>query len=333
MSTSTSAQQQQQQQPSNNRSNSPFSRIMSVFRRSNEEERGRSFRFMRPQRPTRTGNGNGNVDLIANLEGNRAFQSSKSFVTQGVILPVNIDKSSLSVVKRSELELEITGKADCNVPCQISSQCDSWKQKYFGSSLQEGLGQEFSIIVPNFASFGPKAVELIISEDSAESQASKYNKAGKFANPFYVSEQFTKISLSRNENGTILLKAEDQYINLRNKNFSLLEIFGKPLTSIRSAASSPTSYCSDGLSNRECIVCMSEVKDTIVLPCRHMCLCSECADTIRGRSDKCPLCRQGKNRKLCDLIINYFRIPCFITCQIHSSITSIINNFFITKFG
>lgn len=286
--------EQQQQHSTSNQSSSPFSRILSIFRRSNAggggEESG-SFRFMRPHRTNRTGNGN--VDLIANLEGNRAFQSSKSFVTQGVILPVNIDKSSLSIIKRSELELEITGKADCNVSCQISSQCDSWKQKCFGSKLQEGLGQEFSVIVPNFASFGPKTVELVISEDSIESQAAKYNEEGKFSNPYYVSEQFTKISLSRNENGMILLRAEDQYIKLRNKNFSLLEIFGKPLTSIRSAASSPTSYCSDGLSNRECIVCMSEVKDTIVLPCRHMCLCSECADTIRGRSDKCPLCRQG----------------------------------------
>lgn len=288
MSSTSSAEQQ------NSRSPSSFARILSVFRGSREEGgSGGSFRFMRPQRPNR--NGNGSVDLIANLEGNRALQSSKSFVTQGVILPVNIDKSSLSILKRSELELEIIGKADCNVPCQISGQCDSWKQKCFGSVLQEGLGQEFSIIIPNFASFGPKAVEIIISEDSTESQVAKYNNAGKFANPFYVSEQYTKISLTRNENGMILLKAEDQYIKLRNKNFSLLEIFGKPLTSIRSAASSPTSYCSDGLSNRECIVCMSEVKDTIVLPCRHMCLCSECADTIRGRSDKCPLCRQGNN--------------------------------------
>lgn len=288
---------------------SPFSRIFSVFRQSDRSP----FTFMRPQRPARTGTRGSGVDLIANLEGNRAFQSSKSFVTQGVILPVNIDKSSLSVLKRNELELEITGKADSNVPCQITSVSDSWKQKYVGSTLQEGLGQEFSIVVPNFASFGPKSVELQISElNESESTAMKYNKEGKFANPYYVTEQFTKISLSRNENGSILLKAEDQYIKLRNKNFSLLEIFGKPLSSIRSSASSPTSYCSDGLSNRECIVCMSEVKDTIVLPCRHMCLCSECANTIRGRSDKCPLCRQGKTTR----IIFYFynsRFPSFIT--------------------
>lgn len=281
---------------------SSFSRLASAFRICN--------RFSRPQRPSssRSTNGitgiRGNTDLIANLEGNRAFQSSKSFVTQGIILPVNIDKSSLSIIKKSELELEVSGKFDSNVRCQIYAQSDSWKEKCTSTIFSDGLSQEFSLIIPNFASFGPKYIDLIISEVFPDSQsASKVSKQDKFLNPFYVHEQFTKISLSRNENGGVFLKADDQYIKLRNKNFSLLEIFGKPLSSIRSTASSPTSYCSDGLSNRECIVCMSELKDTIVLPCRHMCLCSECANTIRGRSDKCPLCRQGKFIKLIFILI------------------------------
>ena len=29
-----------------------------------------------------------------------------------------------------------------------------------------------------------------------------------------------------------------------------------------------------------------------VLPCRHMCLCTDCADVIRHQSNKCPICRQ-----------------------------------------
>jgi hypothetical protein len=287
----------------------PISRLFSVFRGSDESlasvtppqtagnnnvvnsnRRRGPFLFGR-NRPTRPGNGQ--VDLIANMEGNRALQSSKSFVTQGIILPVNIDKSSLTINKKSETELEIVGKLDSNVSCRIYGQSDSWKEKCLGSSHSDGLGQDFSLIIPNFASFGPKAIELIVSELTEKDSTTKHNKEGKFSNPFYCPDQYTKISLTRNESGMVFLKAEDQYIKLRNKNFSLLEIFGKPLSSIRSNTSSPTSYCSDGLSNRECIVCMSEVKDTIVLPCRHMCLCSECADTIRGRSDKCPLCRQG----------------------------------------
>ncbi|KAF9110040.1 hypothetical protein BGX27_006848 [Mortierella sp. AM989] len=43
----------------------------------------------------------------------------------------------------------------------------------------------------------------------------------------------------------------------------------------------------------ECVICLSDVKDTIVLPCRHFCICSECGDILRRRSpQRCPICRQ-----------------------------------------
>ena len=42
---------------------------------------------------------------------------------------------------------------------------------------------------------------------------------------------------------------------------------------------------------RECVICMSEPRDTTVLPCRHMCMCSECAKVLRLQSNKCPICR------------------------------------------
>lgn len=41
----------------------------------------------------------------------------------------------------------------------------------------------------------------------------------------------------------------------------------------------------------ECIICMSEPRNTTVLPCRHMCLCSECAEALRKSSSTCPICR------------------------------------------
>lgn len=47
---------------------------------------------------------------------------------------------------------------------------------------------------------------------------------------------------------------------------------------------------------RECVVCMSEPRDTAMLPCRHMCLCGGCADQLRGRTQyrsyRCPICRE-----------------------------------------
>lgn len=41
----------------------------------------------------------------------------------------------------------------------------------------------------------------------------------------------------------------------------------------------------------ECIICLSEPRTTTVLPCRHMCLCPECAEALRQSSSTCPICR------------------------------------------
>ncbi|KAG2525736.1 hypothetical protein BBO99_00001685 [Phytophthora kernoviae] len=41
----------------------------------------------------------------------------------------------------------------------------------------------------------------------------------------------------------------------------------------------------------ECIICLSEPRNTTILPCRHMCLCTECAEALRKSSSTCPICR------------------------------------------
>ncbi|NXC73257.1 RN157 ligase, partial [Anhinga anhinga] len=46
----------------------------------------------------------------------------------------------------------------------------------------------------------------------------------------------------------------------------------------------------------ECVVCLSDVRDTLILPCRHLCLCNTCADTLRYQANNCPICRLRKGR-------------------------------------
>jgi len=42
----------------------------------------------------------------------------------------------------------------------------------------------------------------------------------------------------------------------------------------------------------ECVVCMTNPKNTLVLPCTHMCLCVECANIMRSHhNSRCPICR------------------------------------------
>lgn len=41
----------------------------------------------------------------------------------------------------------------------------------------------------------------------------------------------------------------------------------------------------------ECVICLSEVRDTVLVPCRHLCVCHHCAQVLRYQSNKCPICR------------------------------------------
>lgn len=41
----------------------------------------------------------------------------------------------------------------------------------------------------------------------------------------------------------------------------------------------------------ECVICMSDMRDTLILPCRHLCLCNSCADSLRYQANNCPICR------------------------------------------
>jgi hypothetical protein len=46
-------------------------------------------------------------------------------------------------------------------------------------------------------------------------------------------------------------------------------------------------YGLDEPESPECVVCLTNPKDTTLLPCRHFVTCAECLD----RLEKCPLCR------------------------------------------
>lgn len=49
---------------------------------------------------------------------------------------------------------------------------------------------------------------------------------------------------------------------------------------------------------KECVICLSEPRDTTVLPCRHMCMCSSCAKVLRFQTNRCPICRHPVERLL-----------------------------------
>jgi hypothetical protein len=45
---------------------------------------------------------------------------------------------------------------------------------------------------------------------------------------------------------------------------------------------------------KKCVVCMDRVRNVLLLPCKHMILCRECAADLESRQalQQCPYCRQ-----------------------------------------
>jgi hypothetical protein len=108
-------------------------------------------------------------------------------------------------------------------------------------------------------------------------------------------------SLSTTEENLVKLQVVKQHIFVNGNSYELQEIYG-----IESNNNNNNNNSLEQQHNMEqfqmqqqqeeddeimCVVCLSEPKDTTVLPCRHMCMCSECARALRFQSNKCPICR------------------------------------------
>lgn len=75
------------------------------------------------------------------------------------------------------------------------------------------------------------------------------------------------------------------YIKSEQKNYDLLTLFSSDYRD-------PSSVSNDNGGNGSCVVCLSSRANIGFLPCRHICVCEQCASmTMRSSSNHCPICR------------------------------------------
>ena len=43
---------------------------------------------------------------------------------------------------------------------------------------------------------------------------------------------------------------------------------------------------------KECVLCLSEDKDTLIMPCGHFCVCAGCGQGLVKAKQTCPICRE-----------------------------------------
>lgn len=102
--------------------------------------------------------------------------------------------------------------------------------------------------------------------------------------PPWVQSQTTYATLSPTGDGGWAARVVKQRIWVDGVSYELQEIYG-----IENCATGNAEE--DATAGKECVVCLAEPRDTTVLPCRHMCMCSGCARMLRHQTNRCPICR------------------------------------------
>ncbi|KAL6884666.1 hypothetical protein ACP4OV_010602 [Aristida adscensionis] len=124
-------------------------------------------------------------------------------------------------------------------------------------------------------------VEVAVSSNQ-ELEGVQEDEASKYLVKFAV--------LVKKDSGGYGIRVVQQILWINGTRYVLQEIYGIGNTADKDGHEDD--------SGKECVICLSEPRDTTVLPCRHMCLCRECAQLLRFQTNKCPICRQPVERLL-----------------------------------
>jgi len=92
--------------------------------------------------------------------------------------------------------------------------------------------------------------------------------------------QLTYCTFEKNTQNNYVIKVIKQRVKIGKLNFCLQEVYGIEQKAPGEEAET------------ECSICWDEPRDTLILPCRHLAVCSECAEKIRYQQAACPICRK-----------------------------------------
>ena len=104
----------------------------------------------------------------------------------------------------------------------------------------------------------------------------------------WVQAQTTYVEFERSSAAGWTARCVKQKIWVNGSSYELQEIYG--ITELDNGGASDGVSASD----LECVICLTEPRDTTVLPCRHLCMCAECAHHLRTQGtagNVCPICR------------------------------------------
>ena len=86
------------------------------------------------------------------------------------------------------------------------------------------------------------------------------------------------------------VKLIKQVVLINGMPFELKTIYGMVAEDGAEEGETHVDVKDDG-ENTECLVCLDNKKDTVIMPCGHLCVCSECGPSLVKNKHTCPICR------------------------------------------
>ncbi|CAA0829738.1 Probable E3 ubiquitin-protein ligase LOG2 [Striga hermonthica] len=149
-----------------------------------------------------------------------------------------------------------------------------------------GTGIDFSMFEEGELS---KDLDMDIYPLAVKAEASTETQCGNSDDGGSTNSQITQAVFEKDK-GEYHVRVVKQILWVNDMRYELQEIYG-----IGNSVEGEFDANDPG---KECVICLSEPRDTTVLPCRHMCMCSECAKVLRFQTNRCPICRQPVERLL-----------------------------------
>ncbi|KNC96892.1 uncharacterized protein SPPG_07720 [Spizellomyces punctatus DAOM BR117] len=206
----------------------------------------------------------------------------------------HLRRNTLKLVRTSSNTATLSFQLDTTVPCVIRINVPAHSPYSCipnrDTHVKPGLDQSLSIQFGMPAESGEDVTMVLVVENDADSEDDRQTQI-TFLTVMHQKERREEEEGEEEGGGVAEVRVIRQDVVINSITYTLQEIYG--LSSISQSAPQDAS-------SMDCVICLSEPKDVVVVPCRHFCLCIGCAEAVRmqGRSSdrgvgvpRCPICR------------------------------------------
>jgi len=152
---------------------------------------------------------------------------------------------------------------------------------------------EFGIDVVSYNASAPEGSHATIQESLLSTNGAIYSALEVFGlNPTQLQQQQQQQQPPQSITESTLANPGDKINSFFNAQGALsssepVKVISFLSPSLNGAENNIKSGNSSSPASEECVVCLTDPQEVVLLPCRHLCVCHSCLVHI----DKCPVCR------------------------------------------